>query len=863
VLRYPARALSQPDVRCEVLPNGLTVLLQPAHLAPVVELQIWANVGSGDERPHESGLAHFHEHMLFKGTERRDVGEVAGEVEGAGGRINAYTSLDVTVYHATLPAAELATGLDVLSDAVLHSTFDPVEIEREIEVVLEEIRRSEDTPSQVLSEAVFREAYHVHPYRSPVLGTPESVASFDRERVRAFFERWYRADNLSFVAVGDFEADALLEQVRAAFANAEPGAARRERPKEPVQSGLRCGIWARPFERANLELAYAGVSLDHADCPYIDLLTFILGGCDSSRLVQHVKERDGLADRIDAGSFTPRDPGLTSVSIETSVDRAAASIEASVHEIERLRSEPVSSEELERARVNFLASEHFERESVSGIAYKLGSFHVTGGDHRIESRYLDAIEHATAADLHRAAQEYLRPERLTVGAVVAEAEAELLSGSDVEAAVRQGIASNARVFSAPRATATRSDVHSYALGDGAELHVIPRREVPVVAGRAAFLGGLLSENAENSGITHFLTAMWQRGTRSHSTADFARASENVAAEIDGFCGRSSFGATFETPVDGLEPALELFSEVLLEPAFDADEIERERSDTLAAIERREDRLGQKAFLLFAETHFAQHPYRQSLIGSADSVASFDAEQVAAHHQRLVRAPNLSFAIAGDVDPDEIAVRLSAHLDSLPGGEDETPAPPIEPPPREIREAELRKDRAQAHLVIGFRGVSVYDDDRFELEVLSQLLAGQGGRLFLELRDRQSLAYTVSAVNVEGVAPGYFAVYIATAPEKLDAARAGLLAELDKLLQAPASADEVDRAKRYMIGNHAIGLQRNAVQAAHAALDGRYGLGPDAMRHYPARIAAIGADDLLRSAQRIIDLDAYTLAVVRP
>jgi len=332
---------------------------------------------------------------------------------------------------------------------------------------------------------------------------------------------------------------------------------------------------------------------------------------------------------------------------------------------------------------------------------------------------------------------------------------------------------------------------------------------------------------------------------------------------DGFCGRNSFGATFESPVEALEPALELFSEVLLEPAFDVDEIERERSDTLAAIERREDRLGQKAFLLFAETHFAQHPYRQSLIGTADSVSSFDAAQVAAHHQQLVRAPNLSLAIAGDVDPDEVAVRMSAHLGSLPGGGGEVPTPPIEPPPREIREAELHKDRAQAHRVIGFRGLSVYDDERFHLEVLSQLLAGQGGRLFLDLRDRQSLAYSVSAMNVEGVAPGYFAVYIATAPEKLDAARAGLLTELEKLIQSPVSPGELDRAKRYLIGNHAIAQQRNAVQAAHAALDGRYGLGPDAMRHYPERIAAIDADDLLRSAQRIIDLDAYTLAVIRP
>jgi zinc protease len=534
-----------------------------------------------------------------------------------------------------------------------------------------------------------------------------------------------------------------------------------------------------------------------------------------------------------------------------------------VHEVERLRSEPVLAEELERARTNFLASEHFERESVTGIAYKLGSFHVIAGDYRVEDRYLGNVRAATAADLHRVAREYLLPERLTIGAVRSEAFARELDGATIAAAVRRGVESNARAFAVPRAIGTRSEIHSYALRDGGRLHVIPRRSVPVVAARAAFLGGLLSEDAETSGLTHFLTSMWLRGTRSHSTADFARATESLAAEIDGFCGRSSLGATLETPVEGLEPALELLAEVLLAPAFDPDEIERERSDILAAIERREDRLGQKAFLLFAETHFRSHPYRQSLLGTAESVAAFDAEQVAAHHRRLVRAPNLSLAIAGDVDPDEIAVRLSAHLAGLEGGAFETPAPCPEEPPHEIREAEIHKDRAQAHLVIGFRGVNVHDEDRFALELISQLLAGQGGRLFLELRDRRGLAYAVNAVNIEGMAPGYFAVYIATAPEKLDEARTGLLEELDRLVQAPPANGEFERAKRYLVGANAIDRQRNTVHAAHAALDGLYGLGPDAMCAYPERIAAVGAEDLLRTARRIIQLDTYTLALVRP
>ena len=204
-------------VHFEKLPNGLGVLLLESHAAPVAEIEVWANVGSADERPGEEGLAHFHEHMLFKGTERRGVGDVAAEVEGAGGRINAFTSFDVTCYHATLPSAEVSTGLDVLSDAVLHSVFDEQEIGREIEVVLEEIRRSEDSPGSVLGNALFAEAYQQHPYRAPILGTHESVASLDRARIRTFFERWYRPDNLSVVVVGEFDRQALLAQIHQTF----------------------------------------------------------------------------------------------------------------------------------------------------------------------------------------------------------------------------------------------------------------------------------------------------------------------------------------------------------------------------------------------------------------------------------------------------------------------------------------------------------------------------------------------------------------------------------------------------------------------------------------------------------------------
>ena len=867
-----------PSTHHEILPNGLTLLLRETHLSPVASLQIWVNVGSADERSNELGLAHFHEHMLFKGTPNRGVGDVAAEVEGAGGRINAYTSFDVTVYHATLPREALAVGLDVLSDAVQHSIFDPEEVVREREVVLEEIRRSQDSPFHVLSDAVFAEAYRVHPYRNPILGTAESVSSFHREQVMTFFERWYTPDNMVVVAAGDFDAAEFALEIAAAFEGAQPGGTLRARPTEPKNLGLRSVVLQQPFERVRLDLSWAGTSFRDDDSTALDLLSFILGESESSRLVQRVKDREALVDRIDSSSYSPLDPGLISITAETDVERAAACLDAVSREVERLRHEPVSSDELERARANFLASEHFERESVSGLASKLGSFHVLGGDWRSEERYFEGIRQATADDLLRVARQYLNSEQLTAGVMLppdladtqstqsspsrqAAPVTRAIEEADVAAAIDAGISRTRRRFSPPTETKRGERVHSFQLHGGASLHVLPQRDVPVVAARAAFSGGLIADEEPRAGLSSFLASMWTRGTRQRSAGDFARTVENLAAEVEGFAGRNSQGVVLEITSDKLSEGLDLFTEVILEPAFDADEFEREQRETLAAIERREDRLAQRAFLLFGEAHYKHHPYRLSMIGSHESVTRFDLDAVRAHHARVVQAENLVIGLSGDVDPEAVAEALSVRLEALPHGDFVQPAPAAEEAPNDIREVSLHKDRAQTHIVLGFRGLTVHDPGRHVLEVIAQLLAGQGGRLFLELRDRRGLAYSVSASNLEGVAPGFFSVYIATAPEKANAARDGILEQLERVIAEPPSDDELARARRYLTGSFAIDQQRNSARAAHISLDALYGLGPEAYLSYAKTIESVTKEDVLRVAQRILRLDAYTIATV--
>lgn len=886
------RTAAASAVRSEVLPGGTAVLLRESRGAPVVEVQLWARSGSADEAAGEHGLAHFLEHMLFKGTASRGVGEIAGAIEGAGGGINAYTSFDVTCYHATLPSDALELGIEVLCDAVLHPAFDPGELKREIEVVLEEIGRSDDNPHHVLSDALFAESYRVHPYGRPILGTRESVAAITPEAVRSFHRRHYAPGNLVAALAGDFDGPRALALLAAAFEGAAPGPQLpRSRPPEPPQQRLRSRLLARPFERASLECSWPAVPLRHPDSPLLDLLAFILGGGESARLPRRVKEELGLADRVDASCYTPLDAGVFGVALDCEASCAAPALEAVLRETERLRREPVSEEEMERARRNFLASRAWERESVSGMAHKMGNSLLLAGNADYEDAWLTQVRAASRQDVLRVAQEWLPPARITLAALLPESQAEALDAAGVAAAVQRGCEATARLFAAPRALAAsraeqparaaesaapraaesaaaddaarcaEAGIHGYTLENGVRIFVQPRPENPVVAARAALIGGQLAEDEESAGLSQFLAGMWLRGTASRSAADFAARVESLAADVDGFSGRNSSGLSLDCTTEQFPSTLDLFAEALLAPAFAQEEIERERRETLAAIARRQDRLSARAMDLFARTHFARHPYRLPLAGSAETVSRFDRAQIAAHHQRLVRGGNLVIAVAGDVEPDDAAAAVARRFGALPEGPP-PPLPSAEPAPTAPRRAAEKLSRAQVHLVTGFRGLALDDADRPALEVLVQLLGGHSGRLFMELRERQGLAYTVSAFEVAGLAPGWFAVYMGTAPEKAEQALAGMRGALRRACDSPPPSEEFERARRCLIGNHAISRQRSATRAMHMALDASYGRGAAADEFHPAQLRAVRPEDVLRIARRIINFQTETTAEIR-
>jgi zinc protease len=395
-----------------ILSNGIPVIIQEHRGSDVVALQLWVRAGARDETAAELGLAHYLEHMLFRGTTSRPGGFVERDVEGVGGRMNAGTSWDYTFYYVTLPARRLVPGLEMLADIAVNATLDADVLEREKDVVLEEMRLSDDNPRRRLGRQLYTQLFEGHPYGRHVIGTPELVRGLTRETLAGFYRRHYVPEAFAVVVVGAVDPQQALATAGATFGRLpRSGVARLPVAPAPPFKPQRQELM-HPGAHAHLGMAWPAPRLDHADTPALDLLVSILGRSRSSRLVQALRERDGLVVSVGASFSALEGAGGLMVNAQLppgNVQRAEAQILA---EIRRVRDSGVTDAELRRAITAAEADHEFETETAEGRARALGRAETTWTIED-ELAYVNRIRSVTAEQVRGVARRYLDPERYT------------------------------------------------------------------------------------------------------------------------------------------------------------------------------------------------------------------------------------------------------------------------------------------------------------------------------------------------------------------------------------------------------------------------------------------------------------------
>jgi zinc protease len=855
-------SFSKDRFRQFAMDNGLKVILEENKTAPVVALQIWVKVGSADESDEEAGMSHFIEHMLFKGTERRKVREAAKEIESLGGVINAYTSYDQTVYHITIASRYAEKGLDILNDAIQHSTFERMELEREREVILEEIRRGQDDPSRRLFNQTMATVYQRHPYRRPISGYEKTVRSIQRSQMVTFFKKWYAPNHMVLIAVGDFDLREMEKKVREIFKNFKAfSEGLSQRVEEPVPMEVRPVISYGNFKETYLQIALPISSAKDEDTPALDALSHLLGGGEPSRLVQKVKLEKGLVNTISASSYTPRDPGLFLIATTLPAENVKKAIEAILEEVNRLRTEGVTREELHRVKINIESDLIYGRQTVQGIAGKIGFYEVTAGDVHFEKEYMRRIAVLQSEDIQRVLGKYFKAPRWVISILAPQEKAGLFKQLSLKAVIERE--ERGAIDQSSSDKGKESSASKTFLDNGIRLIVRENRSIPIVCIQVSFLGGVRFEEESQNGINQFIAVLLTKGTKNRSSLEIAKKVESMAGSLDGFSGYNSFGLSFTFLSQHFEDAFDLLTEVIRQPSFDKEEMEKRRRLILASIQQQEDDLGRLVFKLFRKTLYERHPYRMDTLGTPNSIQKLTQNDLKEYYQRMVVPENMVLTVVGDVDQKQVLFAVKKGFGDLQRESLNIPSISQEPPLQKRRRAEIVRSKEQAHFVLGFLGVSFQNADSNALMVLGAALSGHGGRLFRELRDKESLAYALNFMAQPNLDPGYIGVYMGTHPSKLETAIEAVLRELKKVKEKGLTQEEVDRAKNYLIGNFEIGLQTNGAQANQMSLDELYGLGFDHYQKYPQEIQKVTKEDVNRAAKGYLNLDTYAIAIIRP
>lgn len=837
------------------LKNGLTVLLESNRAAPVVSLNVGVKVGSVWERDNEAGLSHVLEHMVFKGTKSYGTGEIASLVEASGGELNAYTSFDQTVYFINLSSRYWRAGLNLIKEMVLLATIDPVELAREQEVILEEIRRGKDIPHNRLSELLFSTSYKKHPYGRPVIGFEKTVRGFSNKNVRRFYNNWYVPNNMVLGVCGNFNEHEMRRAISKEFGSAKPR--RISRPsisKEPAPKKYRFAQLALPIQGNYMSTSFPVPAFKHKDTAALDILSHLLGDGETSRLIQILKEKRGLVTSISSCAYTPTFPGLFIIDALIPDKNIKKVLPAISEEINHIKKNGTPPENLDRAKMIIKSSIVYEKETCEGTARKWISYETTAGDFKYEKKYLADAENVTQADIQRVVSHYLRFDRASTALIQPQKNRPShLSFSGARKPPKEKFQLIEEI----------SGIKKYHLSNGVTILTRENRRLPLISIRQVSHGGLRWEDKKNNGISNLTTSLLEKGTKTKDALTIAEICESIAGHIDASAGRNSWSLSSSFLSEKLEKGIDLFCDVLINPAFEEEEFKKEKKLVLEAIKNIEDSPGRVAFLKFQELLYKKHPYGMPILGTKKSVSSLSQSQIANFYQKQLSSHNSIICAVGDFHSDTLVEMLSEQLMNLPKSRFNKKKLPHEKHPRSIRQTKVRKDKMQAHIVLGFKGITAYNNDRYTFEVLNNILAGQGGRLFINLRDKQSLAYSVTSVLTEGIEPGFFATYIGTEPKKIDQAIKGILGELERIREKKVPLSELKRSRNYIVGNYDLDLQKNSTVASTIAYNELYGHGIREFKDYPKKILSVTSEDVLEVARKYLKLDSYVLSIVGP
>jgi zinc protease len=842
------------------LPNGLQVLLIPDASKPTVTVNVTYRVGSRMEGYGETGMAHLLEHLMFKST--KNIANVGAELSKRGMEFNGSTNADRTNYHETFPAdpAQVAWALRTEAERMTHANVIKKDLDTEMTVVRNEMESGENSPFRILIEKTNAAAYQWHAYGKDTIGARSDVENVNIPHLQAFYRKYYQPDNATLIVAGAFDPKVVLAEITKDFSPL-PKPTRVIEPGytiEPVQDGERQVTLRRVGGEQDLYVAYHIPSMASPEMPAFEIIANALGDTPNGRLYKRIVAT-GKATGAFAGADQNADPGQFAAGLRLKKDDdLEAAQKILLDTVEGLRSEPITAEELKRTQLQL--DKQFDQllADPEQLCVTLSEY-IAGGDWRLLFLDRDRVDAATLDEVNAAAAKWIKSSNRTLGRFIptdAPDRTPLATRSDVEAAVatfkpKAAVAAGENFDSTPANLDKRSQVVT--LPNGLKLALLPKKtKGETVEVHLALHFGALDNLRGQRVAGGSVARMLPTGTTTKTRAQLADAFDALKTDWAVTGSAAGASATLTTRRETLLPALDLLAEVLRKPAFNADEYEQLRRQSVQGLERAQDDPGSAAGQALARA-LQQWPsddprYTATFAESIAQAQAGKVEDVAAFYRSHWGADHADMAVVGDFDPAQVKAAVARLF-----GDWKSPVAyqRLDTPASDVLGQRLvtpLKDKANA-FVVGTLPLKLQDSDAdYPALMLAAHVLGGGGfdsRLLTRLRQKEGISYGVGAgLAASSFEPSaklqFYAIY---APQNRARMEAGFDEEIARVVKDGITADELATAKKAMMA------ERTTSRTSDAAVAGGWAARLEAGRTWAfsadqdAKIAALTLDQV--------------------
>ena len=791
------------------LKNNLKTLFVHSPGSTAATVQIWFRAGSALEKTDHEGIAHFLEHMFFKGTETRPGAKIAHDVETFGGEINAFTSFDYTCYYINTPNNKLDDTINILLDMVSNPLFKQEDLLPERGVVFEEYRRSIDSPSQYAFAKLQASAFDGS-YAHQILGREDTIKNFTQEQLHSFRNSFYNLSNALLIVAGDVsQKDSLTKTIEKYKLPSGPESVF---PEFELKNHPTADIHQKEVGMATLTMVIKAPNYSEKDAASEDLAINCLGFGETSRLYNDLVLDKTLANVASASTMFMAKGGAHFIRLVFPHKNMSELLKKFISTIEFALSKGLSSDEVQKIKNQYLSSKIYEMESIESFSFSLGHSYAQNGDIKCEEEFIERIKSTNAKKVNQSLRNIFSNDVHISMQIPKEAD---LKKSKKEISDFQSKLKNLKksltVPSKNRLKIERSkndeQVQLIKIKPGVSFIYRQNKMTPTFVLQAYLRGGLTEENLKNNGTYHLLSSMLTKGHDKIGYDKIKKDLEENSSSISGFSGKNAYGLLMHGLSDNFQDLFSHFSGALTSPDMPQKYLAHEKQlSQRALINQKEDPV-KHCFKEAQRLFFGSHPYALSPIGSAQSLKSITQKSLMSVHKKNLKNQEMLVTYCGDLEFDEVMSTLQPLFDSLPS--------------RKSQNLKFKKynstvgvkkhipfNREQTQIFYGIPCGKMGSPENLYLKMLSSHLSGQSSELFVEVRDRQGLCYSAQPVHFAAIEGGYFGIYMASGFDKVPAATAAIVDLIGRIRDNGLPEEDFNRIKMMIKGQNLINVQTN-------------------------------------------------------